>query len=170
MGGDPTDLRATLAAEVAASNSQPRCHCVAASLSLGGILLRQVGWEPLGTSFPAVLFGGHMLRPGRRKLGQGWAGCQGVSIGRVRARRGQTVSLRADANLRRHLAQPGYLWVPDLSNFLPKVKQPTLYSLCSMRHCRVSLMSHTNVHQAQLCARTLHQQGLRCLALTGQER
>lgn len=71
---------------------------------------------------------------------------------------GQTISPRADAILRRYLAHPSYLLVPDLSNFLPNNQQPTPCPLCSetvlqlerepCRQCRVFPGSLPNIHSS----------------------
>lgn len=73
-------------------------------------------------------------------------------------RQGQSISPRADAILRRYLAHPSYLLVPDLSNFLPNNRQPTPCPLCSetvlqlerepCRQCRVFPGSLPNIHSS----------------------
>lgn len=94
-------------------------------------------------------------RTERGRMSKYLSGCNTAEPG---TRQGQTISSRADAILRRYLAHPSYLLVPDLSNFLPNDRQPTLCPLCSetvlqlegepCRQCRVFPGSFPNVHSS----------------------
>lgn len=73
------------------------------------------------------------LGSGGRKMEEGWGGCESINPGSVTATLGpglgQKVSWTIDANLSRHLAQPSYLLLPDLSGFLSEERQLTLSPL-----------------------------------------